>query len=124
MRAQHLLDLLPGLGGQVQDPEISVVVELLPVGRGKLAPKDPELPPSRGHHSCLQDKGQLGHRAFQTRHTTAPGPNTQLQIPGNSSSSSLGLKEGESGLKCSVQLLQSWPRSWALPTSWGKLRVS
>lgn len=59
MRAQHLLDLLPGLGGQMQNPEILVVVELLPVGRGKLPPKDPELPPSRGHHSCLQEKEEL-----------------------------------------------------------------
>lgn len=59
MRAQHLLDLLPGLGGQMQDPEILVVVELLPVGRGKLPPEDPELPPSRGHHSCLQEREEL-----------------------------------------------------------------
>lgn len=59
MRAQHLLDLLPGLGGQMQNPEILVVVELLPVGRSKLPPEDPELPPSRGHHSCLQEKEEL-----------------------------------------------------------------
>lgn len=101
-RAQHLLDLFPGLGGQVQDPEIFVVVELLPVGRGKLAPEDPELPPSRGHHSCLQDKGQLGQSRIPNlaptspcaKHT-APNPREQQQ----QLSGAEGRKEGEFGLK-------------------------
>lgn len=56
----------------MQDPEIFVVVELLPVGRGKLPPKDPELPPSRGHHSCLQDKEELDQSRIPNLHTTPP----------------------------------------------------
>lgn len=48
-----LPDLLPGPCGQVQDPEISVVVELLPVGRGELSPKDPQLSAALRHHHRL-----------------------------------------------------------------------
>lgn len=87
IRAQHLLDLLPGLGGQMQDPEISVVVELLPVGRGKLPPKDPELPPSCGHHSCLQE-GRAGSEQHSKpahnppRQAQGSKPQEQQQLSG------------------------------------------
>lgn len=40
---------------QVQHPEVLVVVELFPIWRGKLSPKDPELTPTLGNHHCLRD---------------------------------------------------------------------
>lgn len=43
---------------QVQYPEVLVVVELLPVWRGKLSPKHPELAPTLGNHYRLRDGGQ------------------------------------------------------------------
>lgn len=51
--------LLPRLGGQVQDPEVLVVVELLSVGRGELPSEDPQLPPTVRHHHRLRKKGRV-----------------------------------------------------------------
>lgn len=57
----HLLDLLPGLGSQMQDPEILVMIELFSVGRCKLPAKHPELPASCGHHCRLpREEGRAG----------------------------------------------------------------
>ena len=48
-----LPDLFPGLGGQVKDPEVPVVVELLSIRRGKLPAEDPELSAALGHRHSL-----------------------------------------------------------------------
>ena len=59
--AHHLLDLLPGLGSQMQDPEILVMIELFPVGRCKLPAKYPQLPASCGNHCRLPgEEGRAG----------------------------------------------------------------
>ena len=50
---QHSPDLLPGLGGQMQHPEVLVVVKLLSIRRGKLPTEDPQLPTTLGHHHSL-----------------------------------------------------------------------
>ena len=51
----HSLDELPGVCGQVQHPKVFIVVELLPVRRGKLPPEHPQLPPSlRDHHRLVE----------------------------------------------------------------------
>jgi len=60
-RTHHLLDLLPGLGSQMQDPEIFVMIELFPIGRCKLPAKYPQLPTGCGHHCCLPgEEGRAG----------------------------------------------------------------
>jgi hypothetical protein len=55
-----LPNLFPGLGGQVQDPEVLVMVELLAIGRCKLPTEDPQLPTTLGyHHSLLKESKQI-----------------------------------------------------------------
>lgn len=48
------LDLLPGVCGEVKNPEVFIVVELLPVRRRKLPSKQPQLPPCLGNYHRLQ----------------------------------------------------------------------
>ena len=50
----HILDVLPSVCSQVQHPEVLVVVELFPVGRGKLSPEHPELSPALGNDHRLR----------------------------------------------------------------------
>lgn len=54
----HSLDVLPCVRGQVQHPEVFVVVELLPVWRGKLTPEHPELTPTLGNYHRLRGEGR------------------------------------------------------------------
>lgn len=72
--AYHLLDLLPGLGSQMQDPEILVMIELFSVGRCKLPAKHPELPASCGHHCHLPgEEGRGGSdKRSESRDRTSP----------------------------------------------------
>lgn len=60
--------LLPGLSGQMQHPEILVVVELLSVGRSKLPSEDPQLSSTlRHHHSLLEEKDRSGRHTAHSR---------------------------------------------------------
>ena len=72
-----LPDLLPRLGGQMQDPEVPVVVELLSIGRGKLPAKDPQLSAALGHHhSLLRERRQVRAQPYSSQVKPEPLPQT------------------------------------------------
>lgn len=57
-----LLDLLPGPAGQMQDPEVFVVIELLPIWRSKFPTEQPELSATLSNNHSLPDKRERGQR--------------------------------------------------------------
>lgn len=82
-----LPDLLPRPGGQMQDPEVPVVVEVLSVGRGKLPAKDPQLSAALGHHHrLLREWRQVRAQPHSSRGKPEPLPqNTRCQALTSSS---------------------------------------
>lgn len=76
-----LPDLLPGLGGQMQDPEILVVVKLLSVGRSKLSPEDPQLPAALRHHYSLWKQRLTGQSTAKQLSAASTSGDQGLHCP-------------------------------------------
>lgn len=75
-------DLLPGLGGQMQHPEVLVVVKLLSIRRGKLPTEDPQLPTTLGHHhGLLRERWWVRAQPDSFRSNWRPAPSHSVPSP-------------------------------------------
>lgn len=63
---QSLLDMLPRLGGEMEHPQVLVVVKLLAIRRCKFSSEDPDLPTGLRYCHCLGGRHKRAKRSQQS----------------------------------------------------------